>query len=89
MGIFSWIIALAVVLVLIIFFPGLLSTYFKNWRTTIPVTLGLIVGWIFYGLWQRMDPSGYFSRYIWILKPFVLCVSAYFFLQLSRELFTF
>jgi len=89
MGIFSLIIGLAVMLVLLLFFPRLLSAYLRNWRITIPVTIGLIAGWIFYGCWQRLDPSGYFSRYIWILKPFVLCVSAYFFLKLSRELLTF
>jgi len=87
MGTFSWILVFAALLVLILFFPGLLSAYFRNWKTTIPVTIGLVIGWLFYGFWQGLDPSGYLTRYVWIFKPVVLLVSVSVFVSLSREFF--
>ena len=89
MGIFSWILIISILLILFFFFPHTLSAFFRNWRITIPVSIGLIAGWLFYGWWQRLDPSGYLTRYIWILKPVVLVISVHFFLKLSRELFRF
>ena len=86
---FSWILVIAIFLVLLVFFPNVLSAYFRNWRIAIPVTIGLISGWLFYGWWQSLDPSGLLTRYVWILKPIVLGASVYVFLALSKEFLKF
>lgn len=87
MGLFSWILLVAVFVVLLLFFPGALSAYFRRWKITIPVTIGLVIGWLFYGWWQSLDPSGYLTRNVWILKPVVLIVFVSLTVSLSRDFF--
>lgn len=86
---FIWI--LGIVAVMFIFFPKLLYTvlraYIKNFRFTIPVTIGLVAAYLFYDFLEANDPSGFSSEAEFIVKPIFMIIFAATVLMCTSDFF--
>ena len=75
---FIWL--LVILAVIFLFFPKFLyrflSFYFKNFRFTIPITVGLVAGHFLYELLETTSPSGYYGQIQYFAKPILMVFCA-------------
>jgi len=77
--------------VMFFFFPkflyAFLSAYFKNFRFTIPVTVGLVAGYLFYDFLKAQDPSGFSREAELLAKPVFMILLAGAILKFTSDFF--
>jgi amino acid transporter len=71
----------AVLLVIMFFFfpkllYSILRVFFRNFRFTFPVTVGMVAGYVFYDFLKANDPSGYSREVEFLAKPMFMIMLA-------------